>query len=726
MADYPSLSERVKDELACSICLHVLTEPIQLSCGHSNCRSCLEQLVQRQIDTDPDPAVECPTCRSVTAVPNNDVSSLPINFQLKSLANLVFKNDIGSQPESRTRSDSQEDQPSRTRKDSREDQPIASRTRSDSQLRRLPVCSEHYRLQEYYCRDCSELLCSRCMMAQHRLHNYEETDAVLQDKCAALQTLVQPAREAASKAEDSVRKIAERKQGLSSNAASVKTNISAFFDQARLRLSQREDELLSTVDNYVADKSKRLIKLEDTVQKSRETILNTVDRVVKLTENPDDVSVITEGQSVTENFTTHQDSIDSISESVCSQEWSNALLTFIEDQTFNVPIAKLGTLMTSINEPRKDGSLLHGTITDHITGQPSSPTSSGATSLTQSVSVASNSRSNPHHPPLTRHQSLDLEQRARHQRPRTVYQYPSRQVAVIPQSIQESSLQESLVEESSAPQILNKKPELVILCNKGGRDGDVHPCGIAMSHNDSIVVSDVHSHSVKIFASNGRMIDTVGSEGKNSGHFRGPCALAIEKEQYVQHIYILERENRRIQKFTNGIFTTIAQKEFKLGDPWGIALSDDKIFITDWQQNCIHITDKNGKYLTRVGISGSAAGIAVTRKGQLLVADQESHCIWMITQEGKIIKPIGHKGQEPGQLSCPYGIAVNSKGQIIVTESGNSRVSVFSPKGDFEMCFGGKGSEEGQFNQPRHVCVNSKGQIVVADEMNQRIQIFNL
>ena len=171
MADFPSLSERVKDELTRSICLHVLTEQIQLSCGHSNCRSCLEKLVQRQ--SNPDPA----TCRSVAAVPNNNVSSLPINFQLKSLANLVFKNGIGSQPE---------DQLSRTRSDSQEDQPIASHTHSDSQLRQLPVCSEHYRLQEYYCRDCSELLSSRCMMAQHHLHNYKETDAVLQDKCAAL------------------------------------------------------------------------------------------------------------------------------------------------------------------------------------------------------------------------------------------------------------------------------------------------------------------------------------------------------------------------------------------------------------------------------------------------------------------------------------------------------------------------------------------------------------
>ena len=685
-----SLTERVKDELTCTICLNVLTEPILLSCGHSNCQSCIEKLTQRQSDTNS--AVECPTCRAVTVLPNNDVGSLPRNFQLKSLAEIVApENDQAS-----------------------EDQ--TNRQRSDSQLKQLPVCSEHCRVQEYYCRDCSELLCSRCMMAQHRLHNYDETEAVLQGQCAALQTLVKPAREAASKADDLVKKIVERKQALSSHAASVKSNITAFFDQARVLLSEREEALLSTVDNYVVNKSRRLTKLEVTVENGRETILNTIDRVNKLTENSDDVSVITEGQSVAESLTTHQDSINSISESVCSQEWSNAFLTFSEDQTLSVPIAKLGTLMTSIDEAQKDSSLLQGTTTDHDTGQASSQTTSTGEGGAAHQSHISKSRSSPH---LTRKQSepvfaLETKDLVHHKRSKTVCHSGGRDPIEIP----------PMSEESSSP---IRKPELVILCNKGGRiHEDVHPCGIAMSHNDSIVVSDVHNHSVKIFASNGRMIDSVGSEGKNSGQFRGPCALAIEKEQYVQHIYILERENRRIQKFTNGTFTTIGQKEFKLADLWGIALSGDKIFITDWQQNCIHVIDRNGKYLNRIGISGSAAGIAVTSKGQLLVADQESHCVWMITQEGRIIKPIGHKGHEPGQLNCPYGIAVNSMGKIIVTESGNSRVSVFSPKGDFEMCFGEKGSQEGQFNQPRHVCVNSKGQIVVADEMNQRIQIFKL
>jgi len=83
-----------------------------------------------------------------------------------------------------------------------------------------------------------------------------------------------------------------------------------------------------------------------------------------------------------------------------------------------------------------------------------------------------------------------------------------------------------------------KKPEMVIMCHKGRAHDDIHPCGIAVGHSDSIVVSDVHSHSVRVLASNGKVIDIVGSEGKNSGQFRGPCAVTIDREQ---NIYILER-----------------------------------------------------------------------------------------------------------------------------------------------------------------------------------------
>ena len=712
--------KQVKDELICSICLDFLREPILLSCAHSYCRSCLDDLI-RTCDTETS-AVHCPNCRAVTNVPNNDMDSLRTNFKLKSLVDIVSQSDKQQSSEV-----------------------ILQQSEMQVDSRQLPLCSQHCLPQEYYCRDCSELLCRRCMMDQHRHHNYEEADAVLSEHLAALQSFVQPAREALMKAEDTVGTIAQRKETVSANAASVKANITAFFDRARELLNEREQILLGNVVQHTATSVNRLGGLADTVQGDRISILAIIKRIER-SENSRDVSVLTEFKAVAERLITLRHSILSTFESISSQEQP---LVFAEDQSLCVPITKLGTLMVGMEHanihpaadspsmkavtstsdrnrhPLTPGPMLQtgavhqvdGTLprgTDYETGQPKpntmstcyrDPTYGAAKVDEKSYEVTKEMATTQKVVKCMHRQSLPI--------------FPSIQQACKPQQLSKSLSMQYFT--------ATKKPEMVIMCSKGHAHDDIHPCGIAVGHSDSIFVSDVRSHLVKVLASNGKAIDTFGGKGKHSGQFRAPCALAIDREQ---NIFILERENRRIQKFSNGTFTTIGQKGSKLGDPWGIAVTDERIFVTDWQKNCVYILDRNGKHLGCIASDSIMlklpAGIAVTSEGHLLVADQENHCIWMITQDGRIIRQIGYKGDKPGQLNSPYGIAIDTNGLVIVTESGNSRVSVFSQQGEFLMCFGGRGSEEGRFNQPRHVSVNSKGQIVVADEMNQRIQIFEL
>ena len=61
----------------CGICMENMLEryPRMLSCHHSFCSECLKRLTKRD-------AIECPSCRSKTDVPNNDVSKLQVNFTL--------------------------------------------------------------------------------------------------------------------------------------------------------------------------------------------------------------------------------------------------------------------------------------------------------------------------------------------------------------------------------------------------------------------------------------------------------------------------------------------------------------------------------------------------------------------------------------------------------------------------------------------------------------------
>ena len=261
-----------------------------------------------------------------------------------------------------------------------------------------------------------------------------------------------------------------------------------------------------------------------------------------------------------------------------------------------------------------------------------------------------------------------------------------------------------------------------------------YPCGVCCtSLHDTLVVSDVYNHCIRLIDCNGTFIEKIGKEGRGGGEFKEPSAVAVTEDN---HIFVAERDNPRVQKFTatGKYLMKFGQKALwgtQLSDPFGIALSPDgNIYVSDWDKNVIFVFQNNGKLLFTIGKDDNTikfpAGIAFDKQGRLLVADRSSHCVWILTPRGEIVGKISSEGSKPGQLYYPYGIAVNDEGQVIVTESGNDRVSIFSSNGRLLYCFGTRGSEPGTFNHPRHVCVNSKGYIIVADEMNQRLQIFNI
>lgn len=277
------------------------------------------------------------------------------------------------------------------------------------------------------------------------------------------------------------------------------------------------------------------------------------------------------------------------------------------------------------------------------------------------------------------------------------------------------------------------RPIMVLGCEKlswpFGRE-TVYPCGVGcMTLHDTLVVTDVFNHCVRLIDVNGKFIEKIGREGRSGGQFKEPGAVAVSDDN---HIFVVERDNPRIQKFNSlGKYVLkFGQKALwgtQLSDPWGVALAfNGNVYVSDWEKSRIYVYQSNGKCVNTIGKDDGflkfPAGITFDRRGRLLVTDRGNHCVWVLTPEGELVEKIGRAGQ----LRYPYGVAVKPDGTVFVTESGDSRVAVFSPKGEFLRHFGGPGSEPGLFNHPRHICVNSRGHVIIADEMNQRIQVFQI
>lgn len=177
---YQAFNRKVREELICAICLDFLNEPKLLLCAHSFCQECLDGIVTMQTNYAMQASLVlnegdlvCPSCRHVTALPDGRVEGLKTNYNLKRLVDIV------SEEEKQT---------------SRE---VIKRGRSirPSIRNTQPRCKTHLKPLEYFCLECNEMLCRKCMMGGHKDHNYQDVDEILPDQVAALRNLIQPAFE---------------------------------------------------------------------------------------------------------------------------------------------------------------------------------------------------------------------------------------------------------------------------------------------------------------------------------------------------------------------------------------------------------------------------------------------------------------------------------------------------------------------------------------------------
>ena len=88
MVQAKSFFDDVKKEIECPVCQEQFganKQPKLLKCLHTFCKSCLDGWL-RQHRTG---ALSCPSCRTVTECPNNDIDSLPSNLFYKQTVEIV-------------------------------------------------------------------------------------------------------------------------------------------------------------------------------------------------------------------------------------------------------------------------------------------------------------------------------------------------------------------------------------------------------------------------------------------------------------------------------------------------------------------------------------------------------------------------------------------------------------------------------------------------------------
>ena len=152
--------KKFEEELNCSICLDIYTDPKLLQCFHAYCRKCLVKLVER--DQQGQLILTCPICRHDTPVPANGVAGLQPAFQINHFLEIMEEHKKAAADPSSSAEKTERNSASLTSRD------------------KVKVCCREHaeREVELFCETCGELVCVKCVIkgGKHQSHDCEELD----------------------------------------------------------------------------------------------------------------------------------------------------------------------------------------------------------------------------------------------------------------------------------------------------------------------------------------------------------------------------------------------------------------------------------------------------------------------------------------------------------------------------------------------------------------------
>ena len=226
-----------------------------------------------------------------------------------------------------------------------------------------------------------------------------------------------------------------------------------------------------------------------------------------------------------------------------------------------------------------------------------------------------------------------------------------------------------------------------------------------------------------------------GTSGAGNGQFNAPEAVAVDA---AGNVYVVDRDNYRIQKFTSdGAYVTqwgsFGSGDTEFGSPTDVAVDPSgNVYVVDQNNHRIQKFTSDGTYVTKWGSNGTGDGqfafpygIAADQAGNIYVADSDNARIQKFDGLGNFLAKWGSSGVDPGQFSSPLGLASDNAGSIYVADYGNNRVQVFTDDGTFVDEWGTAGTVAGEFTHPRDVAIDQFGTAYVADSGNNRIQAFS-
>ena len=745
--DIKTLLHNLREEVSCSVCSNIFTDPKHLPCLHSFCLHCLKQWHRTSPGRD---TIRCPKCQAVSRIPESgDLKDLPTSFYLNGLIDVLAIKECKSSQVRCGNCDKKSSETSycfqccvfwceecvighniiRSNKDHRV---LALKDFQDKDyedvLKRPVFCSKKRHEKEelkYFCKNCETPVCQSCINLDHSGHSFKHIEEEAERQKIEMKSMIETQKRNLQAKVSAVSRLHEDCAKLIQQGEDLKQDVQRIVDNLMTTIEAKKQNIFAEVEAQTKEHLKSVTTEKTEMEHQIEMIKSSLEKADKVLTRSTNAEVV----QLKKSLETILKEVDQ-TEPTDRDPTELPILVFVKNQKMleTVNTEEIGTLeilqQTKASQSVAEGKgLEEGTVRGEAQFVSTTRNAEGRQCYNKHDCVTVEIRDEQGGGCATevrisdnKDGSYKISYSLRDQgRYKVTVKVNGQHVRDSPFSCQVKSFQ--------------FKP--VLSFGKYGSSVGMFssPWGVAVNSKDEIAVTDCFNHRVQIFNRDGNYIRSFGRQGHKAGEFCYPKGITFHKNG---NIFVAESGNHRIQIFSGegeyvGMFGGKGSLDYQLSNPWGLSVdSDGNIIVADSDNKLIKIFSPNGKFLMKIGEQGSFTFPVhcIQCDRYLIVSDHRQHCIKVFDRNGNFQYKFGKQGGGDGEFKFPYCLSVNKSGHLMVCDSRNDSIQVFELNGKFVGKFGTNGSNLGEFASPRSLAFLYNGRIAVSEWDNHRVQIF--
>ncbi|XP_063296800.1 tripartite motif-containing protein 14-like [Pelobates fuscus] len=300
-------SADLRDELTCSICTGMYTDPVTLPCGHSYCRVC----ITRTWDNQEDREYSCPECRHGFRVKLNLQGALRLrNIVEIFLSTHPEQEEVGISctycvhspvPAAKTCLHCEAslcEVHLRVHSKTAEHVLIEPTTSLGNRK-----CSVHKKVLEYYCSEDAACICVSCSLTgEHRGHQVETVNVASKMKKEKLRNILQKLTSKREEAEKRVQSLQELRRKVSEKAAGVTEEVTALIRGIKEQLEALEKRVLSKISRQEEQASLQVSDLIRQLEIKKKDLSRKMGHIEELCNMTDPLTVLQGRESDSAEF----------------------------------------------------------------------------------------------------------------------------------------------------------------------------------------------------------------------------------------------------------------------------------------------------------------------------------------------------------------------------------------------------------------------------------------